>query len=340
MSLANAIPTPAVVAQSAVQRLPRWGLLGLCLVYIVAGFAARLPWKTTDITSFGLMRAIAQGDSPWLTPQLLGFRPDMDALLPYWLGALAIQLLTPWLDAFVAVRIPFMLLLALTFYAAWNAIYHLARLPAAQPVAFAFGGEAKPVDYARAVADAGLLALMACLGLPLLSHEVSPALSQLAFSTLMLYAVAAMPWRTVGPLLALALAAEGLVLSGAPILAVAWCLAGAFVHALQPNNRSRRWAMVLVACALASAVMAWAMDLWRWRLELPASAQDAKRSLQMLVWFGWPALPLALWGLWRWRRLWMQSRASLHLAWPLLFGLIGLVSWACLQASQRALLLT
>jgi hypothetical protein len=336
----TAIPSPAVVAQSAVQRLPRWGLLGLCLAYIVAGFAGRLPWKTADITTFGLMRAIASGDSPWMQPQLLGFRPEIEALLPYWLGAGAISLFGPWLDAFVAVRIPYVLLLALTFYATWNAVYHLARQPAAQPVAFAFGGEANPVDYARALADAGLLALMACLGLPLLSHEVSPALCQLAFSTLMLYAVAAMPWRTVGPLLALTLATEGLVLSGAPILAVAWCLAGAFIHSTQPSDRCRRWALVLIAFALTSGIMAWAVDVWRWRFELPDSAQDIKYSLQMLAWFGWPALPLGLWALWRWRKLWWHSRTAMHLAWPLAFGLVGLVAWACLHASQRTLLVT
>ena len=58
--------------------------------------------------------------------------------------------------------------------ATWKAIELLARSPAAQPVAFAFGGEARPDDYARVMADAGLLALMSCLGLAQASHEVTP----------------------------------------------------------------------------------------------------------------------------------------------------------------------
>jgi hypothetical protein len=56
-------------------------------------------------------------------------------------------------------------LLAITLIATWYAVYALARTPAAQPVTFAFGGEARPADYARAIADGGLLALLACLGL-------------------------------------------------------------------------------------------------------------------------------------------------------------------------------
>ena len=45
-----------------------------------------------------------------------------------------------------------------------------------QPVAFAFGGEASPLDYARAIADAALLALIASLGLLQLGHETTPEL--------------------------------------------------------------------------------------------------------------------------------------------------------------------
>ena len=31
-------PTPAIVAQSAVRRLPRWALLLLCFAYVIPGF--------------------------------------------------------------------------------------------------------------------------------------------------------------------------------------------------------------------------------------------------------------------------------------------------------------
>jgi hypothetical protein len=75
-----------------------------------------------------------------------------------------------------AARIPFGVMLTLTMLATWYGTYYLARNPKAQPVAFAFGGEASPTDYARAMADGGLLAFIACLGLAQLSHETTPAL--------------------------------------------------------------------------------------------------------------------------------------------------------------------
>ncbi len=74
---------------------------------------------------------------------------------------------------------PFALLLVSTLALVWYTTFHLARTDAAQPVAFAFGGEAEPVDYARAIADGALLALMATLGLLQLGHETTPELAQL-----------------------------------------------------------------------------------------------------------------------------------------------------------------
>ena len=83
----------------------------------------------------------------------------------------------------------------LTLLATWYGVYYLARTPRAQPVPFAFGGEAQPTDYARAIADGGLLALIACLGLAQLSHETTPALAQLGFTALTFYGMAALPYR-------------------------------------------------------------------------------------------------------------------------------------------------
>ena len=79
--------------------------------------------------------------------------------------------------------------------AVWYACFHLARTEAAQPVAFAFGGEAQAVDYARALADGALLALMASLGLLQLGHETTPELVQLLAVSVYLYGLAAAPFR-------------------------------------------------------------------------------------------------------------------------------------------------
>jgi hypothetical protein len=54
-------PTPAIVAQSAVRRLPRAALLLFCLAYVLPGYMGREPWKGADMTAFGYMAELARG---------------------------------------------------------------------------------------------------------------------------------------------------------------------------------------------------------------------------------------------------------------------------------------
>jgi len=92
-------PTPAIVTQKAVRPLPRWALLLLCLAYVVPGFVGRAPWKNADVAAFGYMLELANGHTAWLRPLLGGIPPETDGLLPYWLGAWAIQITPDWLMA-------------------------------------------------------------------------------------------------------------------------------------------------------------------------------------------------------------------------------------------------
>ncbi len=215
------------------RRLPRLALLLFCAAYVLPGFLGRGPWKNEDIAAFGVMRELASTVANWLQPQLLGRATEFDALAPTgWARSRSNGCLS-WTPA-LAVRVPFVGLLVLTLLATWYAVYYLARSPLAQPVAFAFGGEASPVDYARAIADAGLLALIASLGLAQLSHETTPALAQLGFTALAFYAMAASPYRRatkiLGPAFGLLVGLAGLTLSGAPTLALLLGVGGALVE--------------------------------------------------------------------------------------------------------------
>lgn len=339
-------PSPAIVAQGAVRRLPRLALLLFCLAYVLPGFIWREPWRSADITAFGYMRALASGQTDWLAPLLMGQAPDVDALLPYWLGAWALQWAPSWIAPDLAARLPFIGLLALTLAAVWNGVYYLARSPRAQPVAFAFGGEARPADYARAMADGGLLAFIACLGLAQLSHETTPALAQLCFTALSFYAVAALPYRTLGPILAGSAGLLGLTLSGAPSMALLLGAGSALIHwfdqtqVSQETRHHRRWFRGLFALTGLLAVLATTLDLWRWRIEFPHPSWDTWHGLgSLLLWFTWPAWPLALWTLWRWRRQLISRHISRHLALPLWFALVTLSATLITPAGDRALLL-
>ena len=63
-------PSPAVVSQEAVRRLPRWALVLLCVAYVLAGYLGREPWKSADMAAFGVMRDMALGYSNWWQPSL------------------------------------------------------------------------------------------------------------------------------------------------------------------------------------------------------------------------------------------------------------------------------
>ena len=336
-------PTPAIVTQNAVSPLPRWALVLLCIAYVVPGFVGRDPWKSADVTAFGYMLELAHGRTPWLSPLLGGMPPETEGLLPYWLGAWAMQLAPQWVSAEMAVRLPFALLLVITLIATWYAVYYLARSPGAQPVAFAFGGEANPPDYARAIADGGLLALIACLGLAQLSHEVTSYLVQLSCTALIFFAVAAMPHRTVAPTVALAAGMVGLTLAGAPALAALLGLGSMVVVVYAPGSQTDhrlRWALALGAITLAAALIAWGLDLWRWRIVDSGSGGKEWQSLaRLLLWFGWPAWPLALWTLWRWRKQIISRQGHRHLLLPLWFSAVSIAATVTTQPADRALLL-
>lgn len=337
--------TPAIVAQSAVRRLPRLALWLLCIAYILPGFLARDPWRGNDMAAFGFMRALALGQTDWWAPQLLGMAPDTQGLLPYWLGAWAMQWAAgPWLPPELAARLPFIAMLVVSLAATWHGVYWLATSRGAQPVAFAFGGEAQPTDYAHAIADGALLALLACLGLAQPAHEVSSYLTQLCCTALVFYALAASPapaWRSG---LALAVGLGGLVLSGAPVLALLYSLGGTVLYGWEyqrtPADTPHAWrsSVVVMLTGLGSGILALQLDLLHWQATLPPWS-DAGSLGRLLLWFTWPAWPLALWTIWRWRKQIADRQPHRHLLLPLWFVLVGLGATLTTQPSDRALLL-
>jgi hypothetical protein len=332
-------------------------LLLLCAAYVLAGFIGREPWKSADMMAFGYMQELARGTSlsmsDWLQPKLLGLPPEVDGPLPYWLGAWAIQATSGWLVADLAARIPFVMLLVLTLVASWYGVYYLARSPQAQPVASAFGGEAQTPDYARAMADGGLLALLACLGLAQLAHETTPALAQLCATALFFYAVAAAPYRTLWPALSAAVGLVGLTLSGAPTMGLLFGAGGAVISYFEreesadtPEDLARRssirkrWALGLALLSLLLAGVATALDLWQWRIVLPPEQGREWRNIgRLLLWFIWPVWPLALWTLWRWRHQLSNGNPGRHLALPLWFAAVAIGTTLVTSASDRSLLL-
>lgn len=327
-------PNPALVSQREAQPLPRAALLLFCAAYVLPGLFGRDPWKSADITAFGYIVNIAQGKTSWLAPTVGGLPAD-GAILPYWIGAVFVKLTSPWLDPAFAARIPFALLLALALVFTWYAAYHLARSESAQPLPFAFGGEASPVDYARAIADGALLALIACLGLLQLGHETTPELAQLAAVSLYLYGLAASPHRRWQGGIAVTVALPALAASGAPSIALLLGVVGIAVAFVSREATVRRLAPFIALGAVLAIAAATALGAWANRLgEFQGAAQLAGIA-KTIVWFAWPAWLLALWTLWRWRR----QLLSRHIVVPLACAAALLAVWLAMAGSDRALML-
>jgi 4-amino-4-deoxy-L-arabinose transferase-like glycosyltransferase len=328
--------SPALVTQKAVQRLPRWALLLFCAAYVIPGLFGRDPWKNEDIAAFGQMWSLALGDASWLHPHVGGVVPQYGGILPYWLGGAFISILSPWVDPALAARVPFALLLGGILALTWYATYHLAMSDAAQPLPLAFGGEAKPRDYARAVADGALLALIASLGLLQLGHETTPELLQLTGSAMFLFSLAAVqkaPWQSrIAVLIGLPMMAA----SGSPAVASLLGAAGVLVCLRSRQEEMEghlRWvaAATVLALGLATLLTANGLSGWFWRIDVSLNLKDL---LKLVTWFTWPTLPLAALTIWHWRhQVWRR-----HIAVPLLAAIVGLATSIAMGANERALL--
>ncbi len=327
-------PNPALVTQRAAQRLPRLALLLLCAAYVVPGLFGRDPWKAADITAFGYMSNLAQGPASWLAPTIAGLPADA-ALLPYWYGALFVKALGPWIGGAAAARIPFALLLIAVLVLTWYSSYHLARSDSAQPLPFAFGGEANPVDYARAIADGALLALIATLGLLQLGHETTPELAQLASVSLLLYALSACQTRGRKPVLAILVALPALAASGAPSIALALGVLGTLVCVRSSHAPARRFGGWVAAATVIALAVATLLGAWGWRVTATSSWSGVWTLVRQLAWFTWPAWLLASWTLWRWHRQ-LRNR---HIVVPLICVAVSFAACIAMGGSDRALML-
>ncbi len=325
--------SPALVTREQTRRLPRGLLIGLCLAWVLPGVIGRDPWRGAELSAYGLMVGMAEGRVSWLEPTLGGVPIDA-ALLPHWLGALAILTLSPGIDPVLAARLPFALILSATLALVWHAAFRLACTEAARPLPLAFGGEAEPLDYARALADGAVLAMVATLGLLQLGHETTPELAQLLATALLLWVVAAAGWRPVRARAAALVALPLLTACGAPSLSLAFGVATSIVCARSAHDRHRALAPWVLISAVLGAAIATALGLWNWRWSPPSTLIDLLSIARQWAWFLWPSWLLASWAVWHWRRHVLRR----HLALPLVISGCALIGNVVTGGSDRVLL--
>jgi len=272
-----------------------WVLAVLLVVYIFTGLIGHDPWKHDDAISIGIAYDLVSNGN-WLMPQLAG-QPYPDAPLYYWAAAITAHLFSWLLPVHDAARLASGLftLLALAFI-----------LLAAREL------------HGREHAAAGPLILAGSIGFLFHAHEAQPMLAALTANTAAFWALTLLPRRpgfaamVFGTAFAIAFLANGLlpVLTLLPVTAFSlW------------QSEDRKKSLKLLAWAMALALLLsglWLLPLYLaspeylktfFQRELAAMTKpvpafsNTLRYLSLLLWYAWPALPLAAWALWSKRRL-------------------------------------
>ena len=288
-------------------------LLALCLLYLLAGITRHDPWKIDDALHFGVVLTML-GDGNWLMPHLSGDAMLDTPPLYYWVATLFAKLLGGILP-----------------------LHDAARLSSALFGAILLGGLALAGLrlHGKEAGGSAVLIAIGSLGLLVPIHETQPQIALLAASAGFYAALAQLPVRPVaagtGAGLALGL---GFLAVGVPAL-----IHLAPLLVLLPLNATWRTAGARLGLLIAALVAAPLIALWPALLAWSAPAGFAAwwsgfglhphghtlsslpAYVELLGWFAWPALPLALWSLWLYRRrlgepgLWLPLVGS---AWALL----------------------
>jgi 4-amino-4-deoxy-L-arabinose transferase-like glycosyltransferase len=349
VSFSDSVSTPARLTAIATVKLPRLFLLGVGLIYILAGLFFRDPWKTDDVVGLAAMlTTLHEGGKTWLLPQIGTLAHAQDGPLTTWVGAICIWAFGPLIEVFthdrlnaaiIASRLPNFIWFGLTTASVWYGTYLLGRRPEPQPLALPFGGEPTVQDYGRMIADAALMLLVATVGIVWRMHETSEVPAIIAFQALAFYSVARMMDHpasgsvTLGLALAAAFLARGWI-GALPIMLAIPCI----FTPRSPLWQQKKWLLVSIVLCAALILLWWiparregaywtqAWLLWNTSSFTWPYYKETLSTLRDLPWFLWPTWPLALVAIWQWRG-WLSAP---HIRIPLMFALWALVVMLCL----------
>lgn len=325
---------PLRLNQQDVARLPAQYLLLIAALYIIAGLAWRGVWRQ-EAASLGTMLTMAHGSSgDWLYPNISGLYHSIFGPLPYWLGALSIQIFSSFANPFHSAQIAIAIQDAVSIYLLWLSVYRLGRRSEMQPQELAFGGQPNPQAYGRMLADSAVLLFIATYGIATSAHDTSEgATVLLVFMLWLCGAISSLERPTTGRWLwGFGLAGMGLTL---PFGLFVFFMLATLGVLFSTHWRAHSFQVAPVLIALGAGLpLAWLLQLsdnqdffssWLDNQRIsPLSTENAKFFARNIFVFTWPIAPFGLWCLWRWRARWnpMMVLGGITLITPLLHVLI------------------
>jgi len=282
------LATPrARIGESAKTRL----LILLCAVWICLGLISHAPWKPDESQSINIVKSMLHGHA-LIAPVVAGQTSIENPPLYYLSAAGMAKVLQPWLPMHDGARLVSGLWMALTLLLVGMLGRELWGRGAGRQTTFIFLGS---------------------LGLVVSAHLLMPEVAALTGSAMGLYALALAKRR---PYRASALLGSGIgicFLTTGLLYAIPILFTALLLPILFSTWRTKSYAVVLgLGMLVATPWLAiWPLLLWHTSPSLFAAWQQSNSDLfaqsshvyflNTLAWFSWPALPIALWGLWRYR---------------------------------------
>jgi len=326
-------PLPGLAA-SAANRIPRWLLILIVLLYIGHGLFYRDPWRGDDMLGLALARTTAEGllrgdFSLLLLPQLGDLAWNQQG--PLWTALLAIFMLPAYLWAASAAspvpihllddlaRIPVALAMALGLVAVWKATDRFARRREAQPVD-PLGLGPRASAFGKTLGDCALLLTIASIGVVEPWHQLGTAAVAFPLQGLLLWALATAPEspKRAGYQAAIIMFASllmhGVGLALAQLLTVVLVLAFVRQYQFAAGPLLARWAalmipllMIWLICAAmvlgSGRLLQWwqggfyGSSLSRWMAGEVPVFHNVEPWIRELLWRWWPVWPIALYGI-------------------------------------------
>ncbi|WP_334108474.1 ArnT family glycosyltransferase [Methylobacillus sp.] len=266
-------------------------LILLCLAWIFLGLVGHEPWKPDEAQTISIVKNMVHGNH-LLVPIAAGQSTIEYPPLYYWSAAGSAKLLSSLLPLHDAARLVNSVWMTITLLMVGMLGRELWGIGIGRQITFIF---------------------IASIGLVASAHLLMPQVAALSGLSMALYALALAKRR---PLRASGLLGTGLgisFLSTGPASALIVLATMLLLPALFSQWRSKSFATVSLLSLLAASP--WLL-LWPWLLFNADPAQfsawhqqnlanvDAFNHvyiLRTLLWYSWPALPIAAWGAWRYR---------------------------------------
>jgi hypothetical protein len=355
-------PLPGLAA-SAANRLPRWALVILVLLYVGHGLVHRDAWRGDDMLGIALARAAIEGlmsgdIAGVLLPQLQGHAWNYSG--PLWaiiqgIFMLPVYAWSAWHDTPLAIqvlddlaRLPVAISLLVGFVAIWKSTDRFGRRREAQPID-PLGVGPRSQDFGKTLADCALLLTTATLGVIYPWHQAGVASVSLMLTGLMLWSLSTAPETPkragfqTGLIVTAAFMTHGIGLGFTFLVGLLIVFQSVGPYRLVAREFYLRcfgisalliaaWMLVAIAMTSAGRVAGWWVDglghwaVMRWLTE-PVTLLSIRSWANDSLWKWWPLWPIAAFGLWKARKTALLKAP--HWAVPVIFliviTMIGLI---------------